>query len=522
MSRKVTFYFTLFGLLIFYFTSVGHIIGSQKRLATAATRLIKHQLDQIPGSGESRYWWGLINQKQPQLRNLAELLLSLTDTAHMITDVSIYTQKAPGHFWHRLRLDEEDYLRSAPADEKMIQKLDLHTGGGFVGSSRSDLYISPKKTALFVRLSAPEDEGTTFIRIDVLRQGITKLFFDWWLQALTIFIIVLLVIRMIAYVFARALVKPVEQLSEAAEKVARGDLSIQLPDMGKTELGALGANFNKMIQGLREWQKIKEIEMELEKGRAIQQDFLPTHIPCPPNWNIATCFYPAREVSGDFYDVFNLPGGRLGLVIADVCDKGVGSALYMALIRSLIRVYAEQTLDPDSNNNSGPGSKVAPAVVKNPEKGLAAVRLTSNYLANHHGRDGMFATLFFGILNPDTGKLVYINGGHEPLYLIGCDGLKSELFPTGPAVGIMEDAKYKSDTLILEPGELLLGLTDGITEARNLKDQLFTRNRVKQLLAKPATSAEELLEEIRRHVFTFVGTAPESDDVTMLAVQRLH
>lgn len=521
VARKITFYFTLFGLMIFYLTSVVHMIGSQKRLATAATRLVQHQLAKIPGSHQSRYWLKMIDQKQSELRDLAELLLTLTDTAHTITDVSIYTQTGSGRLWQRLRLDDDDHLRAAPADEDMIQKLDLHKGD-FVGSPGSDLFMSPKNIALFVRLSDPREEGIVFIRIDVLRQGISKLFLDWWLQVIAVVIIVFLVIRVIAYMFAHALAKPVEQISEAAEKVAKGDLSTELPDMGKTELGALGINFNKMIQGLREWQKIKEIEMELEKGRAIQQDFLPTHIPCPPNWDIATSFFPAREVSGDFYDVFDLPGGSLGLVIADVCDKGVGSALYMALIRSLIRVYAEQKLNPATEENTAPQLPVVSTNSIQPERGLTAVRLTSNYLARHHGREGMFATLFFGILEPNTGKLVYVNGGHEPLYLIGRNGLKSELLPTGPAVGIMEDAHYKSDMLQLKPGDLLLGLTDGVTEARSPSDELFTRQRVKQLFTRPVKSAGELLEEIRRQVFDFAGTTPETDDVTMLAVKRLR
>jgi sigma-B regulation protein RsbU (phosphoserine phosphatase) len=276
-----------------------------------------------------------------------------------------------------------------------------------------------------------------------------------------------------------------------------------------------------MIQGLREWQRIKAIEMELEKGRAIQQDFLPAQIPCPPQWDIATCFHPAREVSGDFYDVFNLPGGNLGLVIADVCDKGVGSALYMALIRSLIRVYAEQALYVDNEDDAVTAGKNTGTGSIDVAKGLSAVIKTNAYLAKNHSQEGMFATLFFGILSPKTGQLIYYNCGHEPLYVVGCDGLKSELFPTGPAVGVMEEVDYQVGTLYINPGELLLGLTDGVTEARNTAGELFTRKRLKSLLAQPAKSAGGLLEQIRQQLFTFVGTAPDADDVTMLAVRRL-
>jgi sigma-B regulation protein RsbU (phosphoserine phosphatase) len=195
--------------------------------------------------------------------------------------------------------------------------------------------------------------------------------------------------------------------------------------------------------------------------------------------------------------------------------------LYMALIRSLVRVYAEQTLSEDSMANSPrlDDSNVRPTDAGSPEREV--VRLTNNYLVRHHGQEGMFATLFFGVLDPASGQLVYINGGHEPLYVLGKDGVKAELPPTGPAVGLMENINFNVQRLQLGPGDLLLGLTDGVTEACNPKEELFTRSRVKDILAQPVASSRELLERIRQQVFDFVGTAPRSDDLTMLAVQRV-
>ena len=365
---------------------------------------------------------------------------------------------------------------------------------------------------MFVDITSPKDKGQYFYKVLIDRRGVTCLFGNRVLNFIGISLGVMIIFRIIGYFFARRLAAPVEILSDAAAKVSEGDLSPQVPYMGKTEIGDLGRNFNKMVMGLREWQRIKQIEVEMEKGREIQQDFLPSQIPNHPDWDIATCFYPAREVSGDFYDVFDLPDGLLGLVIADVCDKGVGSALYMALIRSLIRVYAEQTL-------SGETSQIVSSNIKS--RGLKVVQLTNNYLAKHHGNEGMFATLFFGVLNPASGQLVYINGGHEPLYVIRRDGMKAELPPTGPAVGLMENLRFDVQGLQLNPGDLLLGLTDGVTEACNPEEELFTRNRVKDLLSQPVASSKELLDRIRQQVFDFVGTAPRSDDLTMLAIQRV-
>ena len=146
-----------------------------------------------------------------------------------------------------------------------------------------------------------------------------------------IFIIALVLSRLLGYYFARKIARPIEILSEISTTVAKGDLAHLAPVTSGDEIGELASNFNKMVEGLREWERVKMIEFELEKGRQIQKEFLPSQIPQLPDWDIATCFYPAGKVSGDFYDVFMLPGGCMGLVIADVCDKGVGSALYGAV-----------------------------------------------------------------------------------------------------------------------------------------------------------------------------------------------
>jgi sigma-B regulation protein RsbU (phosphoserine phosphatase) len=293
----------------------------------------------------------------------------------------------------------------------------------------------------------------------------------------------------------------------------------------KDEIGELAVSFNKMVEGLREWERIKVIEFELEKGQQIQKEFLPNAIPQLPNWDIATCFYPAGKVSGDFYDVFTLPDGCVALVIADVCDKGVGSALYMALFRSLLRVFAEQ-----ATFCSGPvaakidiecgGVAIETASQKEQSIRLRAVPFTNNYIAQIHGEEGMFATLFFGVLNPETGRLCYINGGHEPLYVVNSGRVKTMLKPTGPAVGMMPDMQFNTQEIILDPGDMLVGYTDGVTEARSPADELFTRSRLRALLEQQVISASDVLERVKASLFSFIDVAPRSDDVTMLAVQR--
>ena len=285
--------------------------------------------------------------------------------------------------------------------------------------------------------------------------------------------------------------------------------------------------YSKLDESYRSLEKAKQaveayskaLDHELEKGRQIQRDFLPNQIPKPPNWEIATCFYPALQVSGDFYDAFWLPSNCVGLAIADVCDKGVGSALYMALLRSLIRVFSRQSSLYELHN-SAIKEKVQAATDGDQISALKAVPLTNDYIAQEHGEEGMFATLFFGVLNPKTGLLVYINGGHEPPLVVGSAGVKQRLKPTGPAVGVLPNMTFEIQRVQLEPGDILLAYTDGVSEARSPVDELFTRKRLESLLEQPACSASDLLERIKTNLFVHIDNAQQFDDITMIAVHR--
>jgi len=269
----------------------------------------------------------------------------------------------------------------------------------------------------------------------------------------------------------------------------------------------------------------KALANELEKARQIQMDFLPDTIPELPNWEIDTYFSPAKQVSGDFYDVFSLPGNNLGVVIADIADKGVGSALYMALIRSLIRVFSGHiSLHGFANfsvNNGISQSVTEQCATSDQLNALNAVKLTNDYIAHEHGKEGMFATLFFGVINPLSGIMACINAGHEPVFVVNSSGIKKRLKSSGPAVGIMHDLKFDIQQVQIEPGDILIGYTDGVIEAMGPNGDFFTRKRLLSLLEQSPSSATSLVECIKKNLLTHVQNAPPSDDITMLAVQRL-
>lgn len=262
-------------------------------------------------------------------------------------------------------------------------------------------------------------------------------------------------------------------------------------------------------------------EKELEIGREIQAGFLPESLPVPEGWEIDVRFRPARQVAGDFYDVFEISRGRrLALVVADVCDKGVGAALFMALIRSLLRHTAENSgLQHLVAAGRTGGSRRIPVVGATPL--LNAVTATNGYLTRNHLRQGYFATLFFGVLDPVTGSLVYINGGHNPPLLLPADGSPPvALEVTGPAVGVLPDCVFTLGYAQVNPGDTLFVFTDGVPEARCPNGSFLGDERMLELLAGNRVSGKDVVDRMDLAVREHTGTAEQHDDVTMLALHR--
>ena len=290
-------------------------------------------------------------------------------------------------------------------------------------------------------------------------------------------------------------------------------------DVMEVTAGQLGLALEsaKLYAKLDEYSRA--LDAELEKGRQIQKEFLPRELPRLTGWDIAACFHPARQVAGDFYDGFVLPNGCLAVVIGDVCDKGVGSALFMALIRSLLRVFTGKISLSGVSISAGdrPATAEVDAEV---ETALGAVTSTNEYIAEEHGDQGMFATLCLGIINPQTGLLAYVNAGHLPLVIIGKSGVRAFLNATGSSVGIDSVSRYRSAIARIEPGEVLVGYTDGVTEAMSPEEVLYTKERFFSLLEKPASSAGDLIERVKTDLFSHIRHAPQSDDITMIAVHR--
>jgi phosphoserine phosphatase RsbU/P len=248
------------------------------------------------------------------------------------------------------------------------------------------------------------------------------------------------------------------------------------------------------------------MERELQMARELQAGLLPGNAPHLDGWDIACRWQPALEVAGDFYDFVSAPGGELGWMIADVSGKGMAAALFMALTRSTIRASL--------------------ANAASPAEGIAH----ANDLICADSTGGMFVTLFYARINARTNSVSYVNAGHDPPLLVRSGASRGDrsgralaipLARTGMLMGVTDGVSYEQRSIRLEPGDLLLCYTDGVTEALDAQDREYGAGRLCDLaLGLSGASAAELIESIEADLAKFVLDSPPLDDRTLVVVKR--
>lgn len=305
---------------------------------------------------------------------------------------------------------------------------------------------------------------------------------------------------------ARHLDRRVRVLAEGARRLGEGELDTRVELAGSDELGRLGRSFNQMAQDLKRSQRelqrsTAERERylkELEIAHQIQRSFLPQSCPEIEGYQLAAFTLPARHVGGDFYDFIPLEEGRWGLVVADVSDKGVPAALFMALSRSLVRAYS---LEYQS----------VPQALE-----------SFNSFVEADNPSAMFVTLFYATLHPASGKLTYINAGHNPpVILRGRDNKVVMLAAKGMALGVLPRVELQEHPVELSPGDVLVLYTDGFTEALNEQNEMFGLERmIEEIQKHQHEPAQQLMQSLLDAVNRFVGEAPQADDLTLLVIRR--
>jgi len=267
-------------------------------------------------------------------------------------------------------------------------------------------------------------------------------------------------------------------------------------------LAAIASSAAIAIENARLYQVAVEkgrMERELQMARQVQASLLPQETPQIEGWEFAAHWQPAREVAGDYYDFIPLGWERLGLVIGDVSDKGMSAALFMALTRSIIRASVAST---DS-----------------PADGIAQ----ANRLICADATRGMFVTMFYGLLDPVTGKIAYVNAGHNPPLLCRADKDELEtLTRTGMALGVVEDSPFEARSLHLNPGDFVLLYTDGVTDATDAHERSFGMDRLRTVvLENREATGPEIVSALEQAVQDFVGSMAQFDDVAIVVVKCL-
>lgn len=319
-----------------------------------------------------------------------------------------------------------------------------------------------------------------------------------------------LLVLLITYLAGR-ITHPLRKLTVSANDMASGNLEAELPETtSKDEVGELTHSFQTMrdsikdyIINLTETTAAKErIESELRIAHDIQMGILPKLFPAFPErkeFDIHAAIEPAKEVGGDLYDFFFVDEKNFCFLVGDVSGKGVPAAFFMAVTKTLLKVVAERILDPGE-----------------------VLSKVNNDLAEDN-ESCMFVTLFLAVMDISTGEVRYASAGHNPPLLMA-KGKDAEWIPplNELVAGIMEDTNYTTQSMTMYPGDTLFIYTDGVTEAMDREQELYSEERLIEAMNRcRGKSAEQIIRTIEGALKDFTGGAEQSDDITMLAMQYL-
>lgn len=265
----------------------------------------------------------------------------------------------------------------------------------------------------------------------------------------------------------------------------------------------LRVTIERTLNNLEAWRqaessrlRLAAIESELDIASKMQQSILPTEFPKSPHYEICGNMTPAREVGGDFFDIYNLENDKVGMAVADVSGKGVPAALFMMASRTLLK-----------------GTAIG---LNEPGKVLAEV----NQLLYEDNEAMMFVTLVYAVYDPEARTLTYANGGHCLPVLVHPDGSHTVLPSTnGIALGVLGGAEFEQATVPCSPGDTIIFYSDGVTEAFNDEGEEFGLDRLLGIFHVPPGNCRETIEAIFDAVTDFAGDAPQFDDITCLALR---
>lgn len=322
------------------------------------------------------------------------------------------------------------------------------------------------------------------------------------------FVVIILLVAAIVNRFSKRLTDPLLALGNDVKTISGGNLDYRAQVRCNDEIGDLAGEFNQMAASLKQYihdftavaAEKERIGAELDIATHIQSSMLPCIFPAFPERkeiDIYATMNPAKEVGGDFYDFFMVDDRHLAIVMADVSGKGVPAALFMVIGKTLIKDHTQ------------------------PGRNLGEVFTEVNNILCESNSEGLFITAFEGVLDMVTGEFRFVNAGHEMPYICKKDG-NYEVYKVraGFVLAGMEGIRYREGCIQLEPGDKIFQYTDGVTEATDSKNELYGMDRLANVLNRNVDKVPmELLPEVKKDIDTFVGDAPQFDDITMLCLE---
>jgi serine phosphatase RsbU (regulator of sigma subunit) len=337
-------------------------------------------------------------------------------------------------------------------------------------------------------------QGDTTVYVSETLENIRRTVIgDVILRLIGLVILAFVATAVVDYVLWRVIWRPIRRLVVTVQEIAKGNLGVQAKMFRSRELGYLSGEINAMSTSLAAVDR--ERASQMVKAREIQQSLLPKNVDVA-GLKLSSLFLPAEEVAGDYFDIITLQDGTHVVCVADVTGHGVPAALSAMMLKVLLVEACERNSDPSD-------------ILEFINRRLTGVCRT----------DG-FVTMFVARFDTQAMTLHYASAGHESGLLLPAEGELTELTSTGMILGVMEDESWTTRTMAVHPGDRLLLVTDGVTEAMNPREQMFGRKKLADSFnACRDTDMSGTLERIGSEVADYCENRPYSDDVTLLALE---
>lgn len=319
----------------------------------------------------------------------------------------------------------------------------------------------------------------------------------------SLFLVFEIIALIIGVTLTRTITSTVHEIYEGTNRVMEGDFSHRIPLTGRDQLALLGESFNRMTENLEQLLKVakenERLNAELEIAREVQRQLYPKSVPASPKFSLTAHYQPARMVSGDYFDFHRLTPEKICFSMGDVAGKGISAALLMATVQSSFRSHIQGLREEMCVSETVTGLNKLLYANTAPEK---------------------FSTFFLGIFDEPTSTLCYTNAGHLPPILLR-DGEASLLAVDGMVVGAFPFAQYGESSLVMQPGDVLILYTDGISEPQNEYGEMYGEERLIELVRKNAHLTDDgIIRAIMKSVEQFTGSPELQDDMTILIARH--